>query len=403
MPRIRKVAISNFRSIRRLTWFPSAGINCLIGPGDSGKSSVIDAIDKCLIARRTTEFTDADFYCLDVQKEISIEITIGELEDELLNFDKYGLYLRGFDAHTSCLDDEPASDTETVLTLKLTVGSDLDPSWSLVSERADAQGDSRFLTWEDRRRLAPTRVGATAAYHLGWRRGSVLNRLSDEQADYSLVLAESARQARATFGNAAQDQLSATLGIVEQTARKLGIPLGNGLKAMLDAQSVSLSGGTISLHDADGVPLIGLGSGSIRLLIAGLQREAAGLSKVTLIDEVEHGLEPHRIIRLLGSLGAKAADRPLQVFMATHSPVVVREAVRKSTVCHPFNVGRPPDTSCRHIRQHSRNRPSLSRSLLGVFRYCLRRRKRGRLATRNRRVSKTIRPHLPIRHGNFSS
>ena len=31
------------------------------------------------------------------------------------------------------------------------------------------------------------------------------------------------------------------------------------------------------------------------------------------------------IIRLLGSLGAKDEDKPLQVFMATHSPVVVRE------------------------------------------------------------------------------
>ena len=325
MARIRKVTISNFRGIKRLSWLPSEGINCLLGPGDSGKSSVIDAIDKCLIARRNTQFTDADFNSLNVQEEISIEVTIGELEDELLNLDIYGKYLRGFDASTSSIDDEPASDTETVLTLKLTVGSDLDPSWSLVSERADAQGESRFLTWEDRRRLAPTRVGATAAYHLGWRRGSVLNRLSSEQADYSLVLAESARKARATFGDAAQNQLSATLGVVEETARNLGIPLGTGLKAMLDAQSVSLSGGTISLHDTDGVPLAGLGSGSIRLLITGLQREAAGLSKITLIDEVEHGLEPHRIIRLLGSLGSKADDHPLQVFMATHSPVVVRE------------------------------------------------------------------------------
>ncbi|MCY4108590.1 MAG: AAA family ATPase [Chloroflexi bacterium] len=44
-----------------------------------------------------------------------------------------------------------------------------------------------------------------------------------------------------------------------------------------------------------------------------------------MIDEVEHGLEPHRIIRLLGSLGAKDEDKPLQVFAATHSPVVVQE------------------------------------------------------------------------------
>ena len=88
---------------------------------------------------------------------------------------------------------------------------------------------------------------------------------------------------------------------------------------------MSFSGGTISLHDEDGIPLRGLGSGSTRLLIAGLQRKAAEYSRIILIDELEHGLEPHRIVRLLGSLGAKENDPPLQVFMTTHSPAAVRE------------------------------------------------------------------------------
>lgn len=94
---------------------------------------------------------------------------------------------------------------------------------------------------------------------------------------------------------------------------------------MLDAHSVSFTGGTISLHDESGVPLRGLGIGSTRLLIAGLQRKAAAESTILLMDETEHGLEPHRIIRLLGSLGAKEDPPPLQVFMTTHSPVVLRE------------------------------------------------------------------------------
>jgi len=53
MARIRKVEIRNFRSIRALDWLPSPGINCLIGPGDSGKSTILDAIDLCLGARRS--------------------------------------------------------------------------------------------------------------------------------------------------------------------------------------------------------------------------------------------------------------------------------------------------------------------------------------------------------------
>ena len=169
------------------------------------------------------------------------------------------------------------------------------------------------------------RIGAAAGYHLAWGRGSVLNRLSEERADASAVLAKAARDARAAFGEDAEGQLGETLGIVAETAEELGIPVGENVKAMLDAHSASFTGGTISLHDESGVPLRGLGVGSIRLLIAGLQRKAAAETAIILIDETEHGLEPHRIIRFITSLGAKEEEPPLQVFMTTHSPVVLRE------------------------------------------------------------------------------
>jgi len=325
MARVRKVEIENFRGIKTLSWCPSPGLNCLIGPGDSGKSSILDAIDFCLGARRNIQFTDADFHRLDVGTPISISVTLGELDDGLKNLDTYGMYVRGFDTQSGKIEDEPEKDAETVLTVRLTVASDLEPSWSLVSERAEAQGLTRNLSWGDRVRLAPTRIGVMADYHLGWRRGSVLNRVSEERADASAALAKAARDARAAFGDEAQEQLSETLGIVATTAQELGIPIGENLKAMLDAHSVSFSGGTISLHDEDGLPLRGLGIGSTRLLIAGLQRKAAAQSTIILIDELEHGLEPHRIIRLLGSLGAKEKNPPLQVFMTTHAPVALRE------------------------------------------------------------------------------
>lgn len=325
MGRIRHIQIRHFRCIERLDWAPSAGINCLIGPGDSGKSSILDAIDFCLGARRALSFTDADFHRLDVNAPIVITITVGELDDALRSMEVYGAYLRSFNVETGEIDDEPEAAAETVLSVRLTVGSDLEPVWTLVSDRAEAAGQSRFLAWSDRARLAPTRVGALADHNLAWRRGSVLNRISDDKPEMAAALAEAARNARATFGELAEAQLGVTLRVVEGTARDLGIPIGQGLKAMLDAHSVSFSGGTIALHGTDGVPLRALGTGSTRLLLAGLQREAAQQATVVLIDELEHGLEPHRILRLLGSIGAKEAAPPLQAFVTTHSPVAVRE------------------------------------------------------------------------------
>jgi putative ATP-dependent endonuclease of OLD family len=344
MARIRKIEIANFRGIRSLTWLPAPGINCLIGPGDSGKSTVLDAIDLCLGARRNAQFSDADFFNLVVKQPISISLTIGALDDALMNFETYGLFHRGFRLETGETEDEPEKDLETVLTLNITVLSDLEPIWTLISDRAKAQNATRNLTWADRVQLAPTRIGAVAESNLEWRRGSVLNKLTDEKADASAALVQAARHARETFGDDAGVQLADTLRLVGEAAAELGIDVGSKVRALLDAHAATFAGGTISLHDEDGVPLRGLGIGSTRLLIAGLQRKAATHTSILLVDELEHGLEPHRIIRFLGSLGAKEIQPPLQAFMTTHSPVALRElsgaqlfVLREATGQHTAN------------------------------------------------------------------
>jgi len=207
-----------------------------------------------------------------------------------------------------------------VLCLNLTVASDLEPSWTLVSDRAAQQGIVKTLAWKDRLALAPTRIGALADFNLGWQRGSVLNRISEERADASAALVKAARDARSAFGDQAEQQLGEALGIVTATAQELGVHIGAKAKALLDSHSVSFGGDTISLHNETGIPLRSLGVGSTRLLVAGLQRKAADKASIVLSDE----LEPHHIARFLGSLGAKEAA-PLQVFLTTHSPVALRE------------------------------------------------------------------------------
>ena len=57
--------------------------------------------------------------------------------------------------------------------------------------------------------------------------------------------------------------------------------------------------------------------------MTGLQRAAAESAPIALVDEVEYGLEPHRLMRLLdsGSQGDAAAS---QAFLTT-LPVALRE------------------------------------------------------------------------------
>ncbi len=210
---------------------------------------------------------------MNVGKPLKISITLGELDDSLKTLEGYGLDVRGFNSTLKKMEEEPDLDLETVLTVELTVTNSLEGEWSLVSERAKAQDMVRDLSWADRVRIAPTRIGVAADHHLGWGRGSVLNRISEERADASTALAQATRDVRKAFGDQADKQLEIALKIVEETAKELGISAGD-IKAMLDVHSASLTGNTICLHDDSGVPLRRLGVGSARLLVAGLQTKS---------------------------------------------------------------------------------------------------------------------------------
>lgn len=76
MATIKHLHIQSFRSIRDFSWWPNSGLNCLIGPGDSGKSTILDAVDLVLGARRSYAFNDADFYQMDTAVPITIKIVV---------------------------------------------------------------------------------------------------------------------------------------------------------------------------------------------------------------------------------------------------------------------------------------------------------------------------------------
>jgi putative ATP-dependent endonuclease of OLD family len=320
---IRHLEINNFRAIKQLSWNPNPGLNCLIGPGDSGKSTILDAIDLVLGARRSYSFSDADFYQLDTSLPIIITVTLGNLDDELQNIEKYGSFLRSYNASTKVIFDEPQLNNEIVLTIKLIVDANLDPDWRLFSERTDAEGLERRLPWKHRELLSPARLGTTGYQNLAWGSRSVLNKLSEDTLDVSSLLTKLGRQTRQAFVDQQVEGVSDVLQQVQKIGNNLGVPIGQ-LKALLDVNGISLSNSAISLHNYYDTPLRQLGTGSSRLLISGLQK-AASKSTMLIVDEAEYGLEPYRITRLLNELGSKDTIPTQQVFITTHSPYVLRE------------------------------------------------------------------------------
>ncbi|MGY4230399.1 putative ATP-dependent endonuclease of OLD family [Bradyrhizobium sp. USDA 4503] len=335
---IRHIKIGRFRSIFELDWYPAPGINCLVGPGDSGKSTILDAIDYCLNPRRYLQFFESDFHQLNSADSIVIDITIGDLEQELLKLESYLNFMRGFNAAAKRIEDEPGLNLEPVLTVRMEVLDDLVPRWRLFSERTEAQAEARDLAYGDRIRISPSRLGSYADSQLAWGQRSILNKLGSQRPDAGKALAAARKQARIAFIDSTKGTFDDVLEVVSEVAKELAVDVGIRPKAILDTGEVAIATGSVALHDADEIPLHALGLGSSRLLVAGLQRRASQ-SQIAIIDELEHGLEPYRIVQLLHVLGSKSGQKN-QTFITTHSPVVVRELSAEQIV-----VIRRPDGS----------------------------------------------------------
>jgi putative ATP-dependent endonuclease of the OLD family len=92
---IRHVRIERFRGIKLLDWQPSGEVICLLGPGDSTKTTIIEAIELTLSPRWDYAFDDSDFFDGNTDSPIVITATVGQLPDSLRADNKFGLHIRG--------------------------------------------------------------------------------------------------------------------------------------------------------------------------------------------------------------------------------------------------------------------------------------------------------------------
>jgi putative ATP-dependent endonuclease of OLD family len=334
--RIRHLSITNFRGIRQLEWpIPDKALLCLIGRGDSTKSTILEALRRAFLPQWNLPFDDADFYLCSPQNTIRIETVLGCIPDTFRDLGTYGYCISGWDPAASRWRDEPGEGLEDVLRIRLAVGVDLEPIWRVIKN--DHDEGVPFKT-DDRAKAAVSLIGATSDRHLDWSRGSLLNRLTQGE-NISESLAHAGRAARAALDarrSEALNKFDEAASTVETTAKELGVNVASSYRAHLDSEAINIRIGGLALHDGD-MPLRRLGLGSRRMLTTGIQKKNLSAPHITLFDEVEIGLEPHRIARLLHYL---KEDITGQYFLTTHSPVVLRElTVDDLYVVHCKNGG----------------------------------------------------------------
>lgn len=327
---LRKLEIRNFRGIASLDWTLGHSFCCLIGAGDSGKSTVLDAVEAALSSRWFT-FTEPDFLGCDTAQPVVIEATVGELSKALKSDERFGLYIRGWTS-LGTLRDEPEADDEPVLTVRLTVDATMEPVWELLCDRTS---DTRTLSNRDRALFGLVRLAGEDARHLGWGQGSVLSRLTGDAKEASSKLAEAYRTARASAKLDEIKSLTDAASLAEGFAKGLGAYVQGSYGPGLELGRSGLSSGSIALHDT-GVPLRLAGLGTRRLATLAIQKSAITEGAIVLVDEIEHGLEPHRIIGAISQLKADQAkaiadSKPVgQVLMTTHSDAALGEVEARS-------------------------------------------------------------------------
>lgn len=321
MSKIHSITIRNFRGIHELSHsFDRSDFICLIGRGDGGKSTLLEAISYALSPQWNLSINDTDFHNCNLNIPIEIEVSLSDLPIELLKEDKFGLYIRGLDLNDNSIHDEIGDDHEKIITIKLIIEKDLEPHWLVINERQPPKP----ISANDRSRFNVFLVSDYVDRHFSWNKGNPLYALlkqeeSEESEDENVIL-DALREAKGTIDGYPFSQFDKVTEKIKSSASILGVNISN-TSTSIDFKDLFIKDGKVSLH-GDKVPFRLKGKGTKRLISMAIQTSLAEAGGIILIDEIEQGLEPDRVQHLVSTLKKNNAG---QVFITTHSRDVIVE------------------------------------------------------------------------------
>jgi energy-coupling factor transporter ATP-binding protein EcfA2 len=323
MATLHNLKIKNFRGIQTFDQNFGKGLTCIIGRGDSGKSTILDAIALVLSSSWTINFYDSDFFNCQTDNPIEIEATLINIPDKLL--DKYGVFVRGIKTDGEIIDDmesDDAIDAKPALTIKLAITKELEPVWTVANNRGQEPAN---ISAADRAKLNVSSISDYTDKHFSLNKGNPLytlfKQLNEENSDDDNgIMLDILREAKTRIDNSIAEKFDTAIEKVIEIASQLGISSA-GMAAAIDHRDISIKENKVCLHELD-IPLRLKGKGSKRLVSLAIQLSIANPNGIILIDEIEQGLEPDRVQHLVNILKNYTE---FQIFFTTHSRNVVVE------------------------------------------------------------------------------
>lgn len=246
---------------------------------------------------------------------ITIRVGLSDLPAAIRRHDTLGMALAGID-QTGDLHEDPDDGLTPCLVIDLTIDRTLEPVWTVYRPNKDAPPVT--VTATARQLIGAFKVDERINTHLRWSRTSALGRLTDVAHRADELLLNANREARKAVSEAIPAELSELVGTVQQRLHALGSGEFKDLQPGLDL-SLSTASGNLALYEG-AVPLSNYGLGTRRLAGVAAQQLANEGRGIILVDEVEYGLEPHRLVSLLANI-KKSASLAL---VTTHSPTALR-------------------------------------------------------------------------------
>lgn len=314
---IAELEIKNFRGIKNFKEsFYGHNLVCLIGRGDSGKSTILEAISYVLSPTWSIPINDNDFYNGDTSAPILISATITVPDDFILE-SKFGTHLRSYNPTDKTIHNDMPDSYIRVITIQLEIDHDLEPKWFVYKPTEE---ETKIpIGHKDREKLNCFVLSDYLEKHFTWGIGTPLNSLARGATDINDFRAKFVSPLREALeginSSASFDELNKTF---KDNVSSSFINTEN-TKTQMELKDISYNVNKFSLHDGD-VPYRLKGKGSKRLLSIAIQiatKDTNGF--ITLIDEIEQGLEPDRIRKLVSNLNSSITNDNSQIFITTHS------------------------------------------------------------------------------------
>lgn len=319
---IRRLKIQGFRGVRDLDWRPKPGLNVILGGGDAGKTTILEAIALLLNPSNATILAEADYSDGDRAKPFFIGAVMSLPASSGVDHQPSHLYpwiWDGKDAVEPNLDEGQApTAADGVYKFCVTGSTELDLTYEVRGphERVDRFSPSF------RRQIGLVRLSGDDRNDRDLRlvQGSALDRLlSDPALRSRFSLKFSSTELKDDLQPDSQTALE-TLNTTFQ-GRALPHDLDLGLNAQ-QGQSLGALVGLTAWTGTARLPLSTWGAGTRRLAALAIAQASRIGAPITLIDEAERGLEPYRQRKLVADL----LEGSSQVFMTTHSAAVLSAA-----------------------------------------------------------------------------